>query len=90
MGRLSIQTPPGRSLVPPHKILKVVGRISAYMFTLLNRNKILTLQKRVKIVMLINLLYIKLYKFLLLGLFYQSITYYNYSILKKIFFYKIA
>ena len=24
--------PPGGSLVPPHKILKVVGRISAYMF----------------------------------------------------------
>ena len=30
-GRLSIQTPPGGSLVPPHKILKVVTRISAYM-----------------------------------------------------------
>ena len=24
--------PPWGSLVPPHKILKVVGRISAYMF----------------------------------------------------------
>ena len=30
-GRLSIQTPQGGSLVPPHKILKVVSRISAYM-----------------------------------------------------------
>ena len=41
--------------------------------------------------MLINLLYIKSYKLLLLGLFYQSIPNYNYSIFKKNnFFYKIA
>ena len=37
--------------------------------------------------MLIDLLYIKSYKLLLLGLFFQSIPYYNYSILEKIIFF---
>lgn len=37
--------------------------------------------------MLIDLLYIKSYKLLLLGLSYQSIPYYNYSILEKIIFF---